>query len=385
LAVATSGADRSQWRRDESYFDDPIEFEQNPKPSRLQKVLGAVTILITAAFFINTTLAANISLTNGQSIQFGQGIQQVTACSGNTSLTITPTSTFSNSSGSGSYVLSSIKVTNIPNSCFGSDFILNVYTETGTTPLAIFGGTSTDAVIYNNAGTFQPGVGSTGMTVSSGSNQFTASFSVPFASSISISRITIQSTPHADVACALGGACIVGDTGPGGGKVFYVSLGGFACGVTRSSTCHYLEIAPTNWNGGTDPTRTWAQSTPVDYTNTSLILNQGLGYGSLNTKAIIDQGNSNPLTSAAALATSYTPVVNGTTVNDWFLPSENDLVELWSQRTAVGFTTSGGNYWSSSSVAQQNGRYFIFSGANLGNASGMTKNSTLYLRPARAF
>jgi hypothetical protein len=383
--VASTGADRSQWRRDESYFDDPIEFEQNPKPSRLQKVLGAVTILITAAFFINTTLAANISLTNGQSIQFGQGIQQVTACSGNTSLTITPTSTFSNSSGSGSYVLSSIKVTNIPNSCFGSDFILNVYTETGTTPLAIFGGTSTDAVIYNNAGTFQPGVGSTGMTVSSGSNQFTASFSVPFASSISISRITIQSTPHADVACALGGACIVGDTGPGGGKVFYVSLGGFACGVTRSSTCHYLEIAPTNWNGGTDPTRTWAQSTPVDYTNTSLILNQGLGYGSLNTKAIIDQGNSNPLTSAAALATSYTPVVNGTTVNDWFLPSENDLVELWSQRTAVGFTTSGGNYWSSSSVAQQNGRYFIFSGANLGNASGMTKNSTLYLRPARAF
>lgn len=368
-----------------NYSDDPV-VEESPNPSKLSKIIGTVAIIVAAGFFINTTLAANISLTNSQPVQFGQGVQQTTACSGNTSLTITPASTFSNSSGSGSYMLSSIKVTNIPNSCFGSDFVLNVYTETGTSSLAIFGGTSTDAVIYNNAGTFQPGVGSTGMTVSSGANQFTASFTVPVASSNVIARITIQSTPHADVACALGGACAVGDTGPGGGKVFYVSVGGFSCGITRSSTCHYLELAPTNWNGGSDPTRSWAQSTPVDYTNTTLLLNQGLGYGALNTKAIIDQGNSNPLTSAAALAASYSPAVNGNAVNDWFLPSENDWLEVWNQKTVIGFT-NGGNYWSSSSVAQQNGRYFIFSGTGAGGAAGMTKGtvSAMYVRPARAF
>lgn len=366
------------------YFDDP-EIEAPNENSRFGKFFAGIAILVAGAFFFNTTFAANVSLNNGQSVEFGQGLQQATACSGSTKLTITPASTFANSSGAGSYSLASIKVTNIPDSCFGSDFVLNAYTETGTAPLALFAGTSTDVVVFNNSGTFQPGVGSTGMSVSSGANQFTVTFTVPAAASASISRITIQSTAHATVGCSLGGTCVVGDTGPGGGKVFYVSVGGFSCGVTRSSTCHYLELAPTNWNGGTDPQRPWAQATPVDYTNTNLILSAGIGYGALNTKAIIDQGNSNTATSAAALAASYAPTVNGATVNDWFLPSENEITEVWTQRTAINFISSGYNYWSSTSVAQANGRYFIFGGANLGGASGLSKASNLYVRPVRAF
>ena len=344
-------------------------------------------MLAGSALFLNTTLAANISLGGGQSIQFGQGVLQATACSGNSKLLITPASTFINASGSGSYSLSTIKVSNIPDSCFGSDFVLNVYGETNTAAIALFNTSSTDAVIYNNSGTFVAGAGSTGMTVSSGSGQFTATFTSPVAVSSNIYKVTIQSTPHAVASCALGGSCSVGDTGPGGGKVFYVSVGGFACGVTRSSTCHYLELAPTNWNGGTDPSRSWAQSTPVDYTNTSLLLSQNLGYGAQNSKAIIDQGNSNTASSAAALAVSYSPVVNGTTLNDWFLPSENDWYEVWNQRTTIGFTATGGNYWSSSSVAQANGRYFIFSGTGVGAASGAPKGTSnqMYVRPARAF
>lgn len=366
------------------YSDDPI-FEESPKKSRIQKIFGAITILIAASFFVNTTLAANVALNNGQTVEFGQGIQQTTACSGNTALTLTPISSFSNSAGGGAYSLASIKVTNIPDSCFGSDFTLNVYGETSTSPLAIFNTSSTDAVIYNNAGNFQAGSGSTGMTVASSSGEFTATFVVPAATTASKLRITIQSGPHKSVSCALGGTCVVGDTGPGGGKVFYVSVGGFSCGITRTATCHYLELAPLSWNSGTDPLRTWAQSTPVDYTSTSLLLSQSIGYGAQNTKAIIDQGNSNTATSAAAMAASYSVVVNGTTVNDWFLPSENELVEVWNQRTVIGFSASGNNYWSSSSVAQTNGRYFIFGGVSAGNPSGIPKGSSLYLRPARAF
>lgn len=366
------------------YSDDPA-IEETAQPGILAKFLGGVAVLIAAAFFINTTLAANISLSGAQSVEFGQGVQQTTACSGSTALTMQPISSFSNSSGGGEYRLSGVKVSNIPSSCHGADFLITAYGETSSAPIAIFGGTSTDAVIYNNAGTFQAGVGSTGMTVASSSGEFTASFTVPVALTNAIFRFAIQSTPHASVACALGGTCVVGDTGPGGGKVFYVSVGGFSCGPTRSSTCRYLELAPTNWNGGTDPQRPWAQSTPVDYTNTNLILNQGIGYGALNTKAIIDQGNSNTATSAAAMAASYSPSVNGTTVNDWFLPSEDDLKEVWNQRTAINFVASGFNYWSSTSVAQANGRYFIFGGANLGGASGLGKASTLYVRPVRAF
>lgn len=368
------------------YSDDPV-IQVEPSQARVAKIFSAITILIAASFFVNTTLAANVSLNSGQLVEFGQGIQQTTACSGSTPLTITPISSFSNSAGGGSYSLASIKVTNIPDTCFGSDFTLNVYGETSTSPLAIFNSSSTDAVIYNNAGTFQAGSGSTGMTVASSTGEFTATFVVPAAATTTKLRITIQSGPHKSLSCALGGTCVIGDTGPGGGKVFYVSVGGFACGVTRSATCRYLELAPTNWNGGADPMRSWAQTTPVDYSNTTLLLSQSLGYGALNTKAIIDQGNSNIATSAAALAASYSVVVNGATVNDWFLPAENDWYEVWAQRSVIGFTATGGNYWSSSSIAQTNGRYFIFSGTGVGGASGMAKGSSnnMFVRPARAF
>jgi hypothetical protein len=38
----------------------------------------------------------------------------------------------------------------------------------------------------------------------------------------------------------------LGDTGPGGGKVFFVSAG-FDCGPTQNSRCNYLEVSPANW------------------------------------------------------------------------------------------------------------------------------------------
>ncbi len=369
-----------------SYSDDPV-IEEAHKTGRFNKVIGAFTILIAASFFLNSTLAANISLTNTNPVEFGQGVLRTTACSGSTFLTIKPTSSFTNSTGAGSYYLASIKVSNIPDSCFGSDFLLSAYGETSSVPLALFNATSTDAIVYNNAGTFQLGAGSTGMTIASGSGEFTVSFTAPAALSKNISRVTIQSSPHGAVSCDLGGACVVGDTGPGGGKVFYVLAGGFSCGPTRSATCNYLEIAPTNWNGGTDPQRPWAQSTPVDYTSSSMTLTASLGYGALNTKAIIDQGNSNTATSAAALAASYSPVVNGSTINDWFLPSENEWAQVWAQRTVIGFAASGANYWSSTAFSTGNGRYFMFEGGTgPGTASGLPRSrADVYVRPARAF
>jgi hypothetical protein len=373
-------------RDDDYYFDDP-EIEVPKENSRLAKFLAGIAILLGGALFFNTTFAANISLTNSKPVEFGQGILRATACSGSNSLAIKPTLSFSNSAGGGSYYLASIKVSNIPDSCFGSDLLLNAFGETSSAPLALFNSTSTDAVIYDNSGTFQLGAGSTGMTISSGSGEFTVSFTAPVALSRNIFRFTIQSSPHGTVSCALGGECVVGDTGPGGGKVFYVSVGGFACGITRSSTCHYMEIAPTNWSGGPDPQRPWAQSTPVNYTTTAITLSAIIGYGALNTKAIIDQGNSNPDTSAAARAAAYSPVVNGSTINDWFLPSENEWAQVWSQRTVIGFSPSGANYWSSTSPGNENGRYFMFEGGTgPGQASGLVKaTSTVYVRPARAF
>ncbi|MEI6743537.1 MAG: fibronectin type III domain-containing protein, partial [bacterium] len=48
--------------------------------------------------------------------------------------------------------------------------------------------------------------------------------------------------------CAAGGTCRVGDTGPGGGKVFYVAPTSFvSAGSACDTRCKYLEAAPIGW------------------------------------------------------------------------------------------------------------------------------------------
>ena len=167
----------------------------------------------------------------------------------------------------------------------------------------------------------------------------------------------------------------VGQMGPGGGTIFYVALSPFACGPTRSAMCTYLEAAPSGWNGGAEPSRTWAQSTPVNYQSTSVnnatspetATATAIGWGYRNTQAIILQGNSDTATSAAALADSYTVTVSGVEYDDWYLPSKDELNQMckwqrgvaWISDATVcsgGSTNSGpgaagfgGNeYWSSS-------------------------------------
>lgn len=185
---------------DERYHDDPVDLDQISVKKKLSPLIAFLLLLVGGSFFVQTTLASNISLNAGDPIQFGQGITQTVACSGLTNLTITPNSTFTNVSGSGAHYLSSVTVTNIPANCYGKDFTINAYGNTNNSPLAIFNSTSTSAVVYNNAGTFQLGVGSTGMNISSGTGTFTVTFVSPVATSASVFKITLQSSAHVDVA-----------------------------------------------------------------------------------------------------------------------------------------------------------------------------------------
>jgi hypothetical protein len=188
------------YNADEHYHDDPTDLDQISVKKKLPPYVAFLLLLFSGTYFVQTTLAANISLNSSGPIQFGQGITQATACSGGTNLTVTPNATFINSSGAGAHYFSSVTVSNIPTNCYGKDFIINAYGNTGSTPLSLFNSTSTDAVVYNNAGTFQLGAGSTGMNLTSGSGTFTASFVTPVATSASIFKITIQSNAHAEVA-----------------------------------------------------------------------------------------------------------------------------------------------------------------------------------------
>ena len=173
------------------YHDDPIE--EVSKTKVRSKVLSTAALIVGSIFFFQSTLAGNISLNSGRGIEFGQSVSQAVACSGETALTLTPRSTFINGS-PGAHYLQSVTVSNIPTSCYGDDFTINAYGDSSSTPLALFNSTSTDAVVYNNNGTFQKGKGSTGLTVSSGSGAFTITFTNPVAQSSSVFKLTIRSS-----------------------------------------------------------------------------------------------------------------------------------------------------------------------------------------------
>ena len=381
------------------YHDDPIE--EVSKTKVRSKVLSTAALIVGSIFFFQSTLAGNISLNSGRGIEFGQSVSQTVACSGETSLTLTPRSTFINGS-PGAHYLQSVTVSNIPTSCYGDDFIINAYDDSSSTPLALFNSTSTNAVVYNNNGTFELGVGTlSGVSITSGSGIFTITFTNPVALSSTVFKLTIQSGVHA--------VYKVGDTGPGGGTVFYVSTTGFNCGPTLTARCTYLEAAPALWNGGaSDPTRTWAQSSPVNYQSTTInnanspetATASAIGWGYRNTRAIILQGNTDTATSAAALVDSHTVTVRGVAIDDWYLPSTVELVQMckWVRGVAwisdatscadgesnsgQGASGFGDVYWSSSETAFNTARFQNFFTPQQANVA---KSYGARIRPIRAF
>ena len=191
--------------------------------------------------------------------------------------------------------------------------------------------------------------------------------------------------------------CIIGDTGPAGGKIFYAVSTPFICGPSRASSCKYLEAAPSGWNTGSDPERTWAQSTPVNYQTTSVnnptspetATATAIGWGYWNTRAIVGQGSTNSSTAAAALADSYTVTVSGTQHDDWFLPSGDELKQLMDN--VSGFS---GDYWSSTEIPTENrcgsgpakplGSCAIAYN-DRGQENKLPKSDSVFLRPIRAF
>ena len=100
-------------------------------------------------------------------------------------------------------------------------------------------------------------------------------------------------------------SCLVGDTGPGGGIVF------FDAGSTQSWG-RYLEVAPADWSGNPDgnATPTWC-----NITNQSIVGADGtaIGTGASNTAAIVAACTSGAAVNAAAY--------RGAGFSDWFLPA----------------------------------------------------------------
>jgi hypothetical protein len=177
----------------------------------------------------------------------------------------------------------------------------------------------------------------------------------------------------------------VGQAGPGGGIIFYVASTPFACGPTRAATCNYLEVTPSDWNDDNLFTaRSWAQATPVNYQSTTVPGNgataTAIGWGYRNTRAIIAQGNTDTATSAAAFADSHTVTYSGVVYDDWFLPSKEELAQLYSQKVSIDFAE--GILWSSS----EDGAGFAWNQDFTRDfQSNDYKDFPAYVRPVRAF
>ena len=182
----------------------------------------------------------------------------------------------------------------------------------------------------------------------------------------------------------------VGQTGPGGGKIFYVAATPFACGPTRSTTCRYLEAAPTGWQGAgatndlTPATnRTWS---PAGQRSGVIAPQLEIGWGYQHSVTIAALPGSDTTNNAAKLARSYSVTIGSITYNDWFLPSKDELNEMFIRRVDIGL--SGAPYFSSTDNTN------IDNGTRAAYSQSMVDGTVIpdafkyyadYVRPIRAF
>lgn len=122
----------------------------------------------------------------------------------------------------------------------------------------------------------------------------------------------------------------IGDRGPAGGWIFYDKGNSF-------DGWRYLEAAP------------WDQSSSCYWGSYGILISDNdrvIGSGSLNTQRIVTEDS---FINKAADYSDVLSLTNGGTIyNDWFLPSRDELNEMYTNIRAIGgFDLSGGSYWSS--------------------------------------
>jgi hypothetical protein len=134
----------------------------------------------------------------------------------------------------------------------------------------------------------------------------------------------------------------LGDTGPGGGIIFYYNANSFTMTDT-GQTCYYLEAARSDLGS-----LAWASS---DFTSTNIpgTVEKGIGTGRKNTALILATDVNAP---AAKACSEY----RGGGKDDWFLPGIDELNQLHINRAIVGnlLEDSYSWYWSSSQATAAN-------------------------------
>jgi hypothetical protein len=124
----------------------------------------------------------------------------------------------------------------------------------------------------------------------------------------------------------------IGDTGLGGGTVFFVSSNGLH---GLEAALSEARVASVRWNNGA-------------YTNTEAHGN-GVGAGEMNTMLIIANQGSDSYSYAAGRCANLAKTNGDVDYSDWYLPSRVELNLLYLQKTIVG---GFGDYFYWSSTEQ---------------------------------
>ena len=181
--------------------------------------------------------------------------------------------------------------------------------------------------------------------------------------------------------CATGGACTIGDFGPGGGVVFILST------TTGNTTGLTFEAARNDWNGS-------APDGTVKWCSASIVSIAGLG-------TAIGTGLTNSATIATTCVSTGTndgaEYVRGKTIggkSDWFLPSGDEAMEIYTQRSvftgvfAINQTDEdAARYLSSSQGANTlNALGVYLQGSTAPGTSGQFSKTAFFgVRPVRSF
>jgi len=166
---------------------------------------------------------------------------------------------------------------------------------------------------------------------------------------------------------------VIGDTGPAGGKIFITPS------TSGNTTGKYFEAAPV----AAQVLRKWATDTDpgIGLGNAATTVSGAdgivIGTGQQNTADIVAQTGNVAATSAAVYCDEYT--YGG--FSDWFLPSKDELNELYLNQVVIGGFIS--SYYSSSSEVSNEA--FWFQSFIDGNPNTPYKNNAYYIRPVRSF
>jgi len=159
----------------------------------------------------------------------------------------------------------------------------------------------------------------------------------------------------------------VGDTGPAGGIVFY----------TSDDNLHGMEVAPVDQTGGS----TLIPGVPWGCYGTSIVGADGtaVGTGAQNTADILAGCTESP--TAAQLAHAYS--LNG--YNDWFLPSQEEMMEIYRLVSYLLVGVDSDEYWSSTEGGSNVAYSMSLRWYSHPNSSSSSKSSMLGVRAVRAF